>query len=332
MKLRHALPLSFALVFLATCQKAPKLKGIAATETRVESTVTTLSSGTVTAQQQAILGFGTAGRVSKTLVKLGDIVRKGRTIAQLENKDLFVVYRDSLTELERSKRLFAHKLVSKTSLDSAMRAAAVAKANLEKTFIKAPFDGQVTELNIELGGVSQPSPPTAKPLVRLVDLRPRTVRGEIDETDLVRVKKGMKARVRVPAARKEAFDGVVDQVVQFVNTSKEQDRTSQISIQILNDGENIPVGASAEIEIITDLKPKTLALPSRAIFGSGNQRYVYVHRDGKLEKTPIEVGIGNYDRSEVLSGINHGDIIALPTEEVELANGLRSSIEVAAWP
>lgn len=326
---RLLLAIALALL-LPACAKKAKLTGVHPARTDVEATVTTISSGTVDAEQQAVLGFGVTGRVQKIAVRLGDSVRTGDLIAQLDNADLRVIFADATKELRRVQQLFAEKLVSRVALDEAKKAVEVAKANLERSILVAPFNGIVTELNLRLGELGGPQ--TAKVPVRLVDQRPRLVKGDIDEIDLAKVRPGQTARVRIPAARPEAFAGEVTRVVPYVDTTKDQDRTSQIELRLPASDKIVPVGASAEIEIVIGRKTGVLALPARTILGAGKNRYVFRFHDGKIEKREVTLGMGNYERTEVLSGISEGDTVVFPTDEVELVPGLRATVEVGKWP
>src|SRR5688572_12329312 len=69
-----------------------RLQGIHPQLSQVNSTVTTVTSGTVEAQSDAILSFGTIGRINKIFVKVGEVVKKGTLIAELENSDLKAIY------------------------------------------------------------------------------------------------------------------------------------------------------------------------------------------------------------------------------------------------
>jgi HlyD family secretion protein len=328
----------FALFFLGTlvtaCHQRPKLKGVRAVATTVESTVTTISSGTVTAEQQAVLAFGVVGRVSKIRVHLGDTVTQGQVIAELENSDLQVVADDAVREAQRSKKLFGEGLVSQVALDEAKRASELARVNLDKTMIKAPFAGVITELNLELGESSSVGSAVTKSPVRLVDLKPRIIKGDIDEVDLGKVHVGQKARVRIPAAGPSPFTALVRKVVPYVDTTKEQDRTSQIELTVDDAGrkEPVPVGASAEIEIVIDRKEGALAVPSRLVLGSGASRYLFRMDGDRLRKTEIKPGVGNYDRLEIVGGLKEGDVVVYPSDDAELVDGLKAKVETTPWP
>lgn len=328
----------FSLVFIAIvlpgCGKKIELKGVRAARATVESSVTTTSAGTVIADQQAVLGFGTTGRVARILVRAGDLAKKGQLLAELENRELKAIAGDTSRELKRTHELFDAGLVSRAALDEAVKNDEVARANLDRSIIRAPFDGIVTEMNLEVGELAQsPSAPAGKAPVRIVDMKPRLIRGDIDEIDLSKVRVGTPARIRVPAVGKEWINAEVRRVVPFVSTAKEQDRTSEIELKVVGPARaQLPVGASAEIEIITDRKENVLAVPTRVILGKTGLRHVFRHVNGKVEEIPVKTGVGNYDRTEILSGIQEGDTVVYPPEETELKTGLRATVNLQPWP
>ncbi len=315
------------------CSKKPVLKAARASRTAVETTVTTTSSGTVEADQQAILGFSAPGRVSQVLIHPGERVKKGRLLARLENVDLETISSDAERELKRADELYSSGLVSRVALEEARKNVQIARANRDKSVIRAPFDGVVTEVNLEVGELAQmTSVNPALPPLRLVDLKPRLVKGRIDEVDLAKVHAGSRARIKVPAVGARVFAAVVSRVVPFVNSAKEQDRTSQVELRIPDSDSSIPVGASADIEIVVDSKSDALAVPTRALLGHTGAKYVFRAVAGQLVKTAVSTGIGNYDRTELLSGVHEGDLIVYPPEDRDLVEGLKIETEAATWP
>jgi HlyD family secretion protein len=334
---RRAVLIAFAAgLVAAACSRRPAVKTVDAARTRVESTVTTTSSGTVEAEQQAVLGFTAAGRVSRVFVRAGDRVRRGQRLAQLDNADLETIRDDAERELKRAQELFDSGLVSRVALDDARKAFEVARASFDRTVIGAPFDGVVTEVNLEAGGLAQPAAATAAAPapIRIVDLKPRLVRGDIDEVDLAKVRLGSPARIRVQAVRPEPFEAVVSRVVPFVSSVREQDRTSEVEFRVTPEKEPVllPVGASADIEIVIASKEDALAVPSRAVLGRSGNRSVLRVRDGRVARAPVKTGIGNYDRTEILSGLEEGDTVAFPPEDVDLEDGARIRAEPLKWP
>lgn len=329
--IQRILPFAAALIF--SCSQTPPLKAVKATRSLVESTVTTTSTGTVTAQQSAVLGFGTSGRVVRILVKVGERVAEGQVLATLENVELQTAFENAEKELRRNRELFAAGLVSRAALDDALKNRDVSRASLDRTVIKAPFAGLVTEVNLEVGETAQTTSQAGKAPIRLVDLKPRIVKGNIDEIDLAKVKVGTPARVKVPAVGPRLLKAQVQRVVPYVSTAKEQDRTSEIEIQIIEPHPVlIPAGASAEIEIITASKADALALPTRVLLGHGEGRYAFRYSEGRLARAPVKTGVGNYLKTEIISGLGEGDTVVFPPDEYELQDGMRVKVDVVPWP
>jgi HlyD family secretion protein len=327
----------FTLVSTLSCSKKISVETVTVSKGFVETTVSTINSGTVEAKRQAELAFGTVGRISSIHLNAGAIVNEGTIIAQIENADLKAVYDEADKEYFRSLELFKNGLVSISNLDSAKRMKEVARINLEKTIIKAPFKGMITSLNLKVGEFYQnQSAVTNKPTVQIIDLEKRIVKGEIDEIDLNSVKNNQKARIKIPALKNKIFEGIVKKVVPFVSTAKDQDRTSQIELELTLGSEaetlSIPVGASADVEIITDKKENSLIIPTAYLHGVGNNKFVYKVNGNKLEKTPVTIGVGNYERSEIKTGIFLGDKISRPPEGIEDVTSLKIETNEKKWP
>lgn len=332
--------LSFLLVFYifaTSCSKKISVDAIKVTNGFVESTVNTINSGTVNATRQAELAFGTVGRIQSLHVSLGAKVEQGTIIAEIENQDLKAIYSEAQKENERSIELFKNGLVSTSNLDSAKRAYEVAKTSLDKTIIKAPFKGMITALDLKVGEFYQNSATSAqKPKVQIIDLEKRIVKGEIDEIDLPKVKINQMARIKIPAYKNQIFNAIVNKVVPFVSTAKDQDRTSEIELTLIvekgNENILIPVGASADVEIITDKKENVLIAPTPYLQGVGKNKFVYKVIDGKLVKTNVTVGVNNYERSEILEGLKKEDIIARPPDGIDEVNNLKVEVVEKKWP
>jgi HlyD family secretion protein len=306
---------------------------VRAARATVEATVSGVSSGTVRAEQVAELAFGSVGRVQTVNVQLGDRVQAGQVLAQVENQDLASRLEVARDELARAQRLSRQSALSRSSLMQAQGGYDVALGAFEKSLIRAPYDGIIAELNLEVGQLSQITAVIPVAPIRIVDLKPRYVRVEIDEVDLPKVKVGMPARVKILAVRRQPFTAVVRKVVPFVSSVREQDRTSDIELSIADEGVLLPAGASADVEVVTETKADVVTLTSKAILGRGSERYVFlVDSAHTLRKAPVQLGIFGYNRSEVLSGVREGDAVALPAESVSLREGLRVQPLEAAHP
>lgn len=335
----RSLPFILLSLLFVSCGDKPKVEAIRLATGSVESTVTTINSGTVEAQSQAELAFGTVGRISRIYVTLGSKVKNGTILAELENADLKAVYNEADKELGRAEELYKNGLVSIANLDSAKRAREVARLNYEKTVMKAPFDGMITAMDLKIGEFYQSATTLdKKPAVQIIDLKKRIIKGEIDEVDLQKVSIGFPARIKIPAMKNRVFNAKVTKVVPFVSTAKDQDRTSQIELEIDESKDEsgkdilIPVGASADVEIVSETKNQVKILPTSVLIGTGKTRNLYKIIDGKLKKSEVKLGLGNYERAEILEGVSPTDLIARPLPGVELSDGMKVEATEKAWP
>jgi HlyD family secretion protein len=313
-----------ALFFLPLigCDDPPTVHLAQAATGTVEHTISSVNSGTVRAERDAVLAFGTVGRVKAVHRSLGDTVREGEVIAELENEDLVAAFETAKSEHERVESLVRARTIASYEREGARRMLELSRANLEKSLIRAPFEGIITELNLEAGELSQITTPDPRAKVRLVDLRPRYIEAEIDEVDLRFVQVGAEARVEVLATRAEAFNARVRRVIPFVSTLREQDRTAQVELELEHGAPLLPPGASADVEIVAARRVGVTTVPTRAVLGRAGSRYVFRFDSGVARKAPVEVGLGNYERTEVISGITEGARLVLPSESIELEDGL----------
>jgi len=320
----------FIIVLLSGCGEKPSLVAATVARGKVESVVSSVNSGTVRAEQQAELAFGAVGRVQALSIKLGDEVKKGAILSELENSDLKVSLAFLQRESARRKEMASKKLISATEFEEITRQVEFSASALEKTLIRAPFDGIVTELNLEVGQLSQITAVVPKPLVRLIDQAPRYVRAEIDELDLSKITAGAKARVKVLTTQRTPFTATVRQVVPFISTIREQDRTAEIELAVDSGAILLPVGASADVEIILTQKTNVLIVTSRAVLGRKDARYVFKYVDGKAKKTSVELGITGYDNTEILSGLSENDTVVIPSDDLDVLDGTSVTIKKSA--
>jgi RND family efflux transporter MFP subunit len=309
--------------FLIACGSAPTVTTTTVSRGSVEATVTGVNSGTVKAEQIAELAFGAVGRVKLVSASVGDAVGKGAILAEIENEDLKSRLDVATEELMRAKTLERSRAASRSNVIQAQGEYDAARVAYEKSIIRAPFEGIVVERNVEAGQLSQITAVIPLAPFRLVDTQQRYVEVEIDEVDLPKVTVGMQARVKILAVRREPFKAMVRKVIPFVSSVREQDRTSQIELDVEGEGVLLPAGASADVEIVTSVQNGTLLTTPKAVLGRGGDRYVFTVESGRLHKVPVKVGISGYTATELLKGVSEGTVIALPSDKFEFREGLK---------
>jgi HlyD family secretion protein len=197
----------------------------------------------------------------------------------------------------------------------------VASAALDRTRLKAPFEGIVAEINGEVGEFVTPSPvgiPTP-PAVNLVDITCLYVLAPIDEVDAPQIRVGMPARVSLDAYPDRVFDGRVRRVAPYVLDIEKQARTLDVEVDFIDkaDTQDMLPGYSADIEVTLAQRDRTLRIPTEAIL-EGNKVLLFGD-DGLLEERAIEIGLSNWAWTEVNAGMEIADevVVSVNREGVE---------------
>jgi len=251
-------------------------------------------------------------------------------------------------ELARAQRLSADNLVSREMIEriasdrdlaqSATQAAHarvsqaaasldLARAQLAKTVLRAPFDGVVAELRSELGEWITPSP-TGIPMPPVLDLIDRSaayVTAPLDEVDVARVRLALPVRVTLDAFPGRTFPGQVRRVAPYVLDLEKQNRTFEVDVA-LDDGPDVqalPPGASADVEVILESREAAVRVPSHAVNEGGK---VLVVSDGVLVERAVRIGIKGWEFTEVTSGLSVGDAVVVSLDRTEVKAGAKVRI------
>ena len=206
----------------------------------------------------------------------------------------------------------------------------VSKANLERTRLIAPFDGVVAKINGELGEYVTPSPPgiPTLPAVDLVDNNCLYVSAPIDEVDAAQVKIGQPVRISLDAFPKKHFDGTVRRIAPYVLEVEKQARTVDVEAEFSNtaDYARMLAGYSADLEIILDIRPDVLRIPTEALL-EDKRVLVYSKDDQLLHSRTIETGLSNWKLTEVLSGLEEGEQVVSTIDRKGVEDGALAKLE-----
>jgi HlyD family secretion protein len=192
----------------------------------------------------------------------------------------------------------------------------VATAALQRTILKAPFDGVIAEINGELGEFVTPSPvgvPTP-PTVDLIDSSCLYISAPIDEVDATAVRTGMQARITLDAFPDQRFPGHVRRVAPYVLEVEKQARTVEVEAEIDNPEQyDLIPGYSADVEIILDTRTGVLRIPALAII-DGEKVLLLNEQEGVIEERMIEKGVSNWEYSEIVSGLDGSELVILSVD------------------
>jgi HlyD family secretion protein len=202
-----------------------------------------------------------------------------------------------------------------------------AQAAMERTFLKAPFDGIVAEINGELGEFVTPSPvgiPTP-PAVDVVDTSCIYVTAPIDEVDAPRIRQGMPARVSLDAFRDRIFTAHVRRVAPYVLDVEKQARTVEIEAELENiESITLLPGYSADVEVILQERPEALRIPTRALI-DGKRVFVFNADEGRVHSKEVQTGLRNWEYVEVTGGLSEGEQVVISVDREGLMDGVSAS-------
>ncbi|PKM13243.1 MAG: efflux RND transporter periplasmic adaptor subunit [Gammaproteobacteria bacterium HGW-Gammaproteobacteria-3] len=227
----------------------------------------------------------------------------------------------------KAQRAFCH--ASEASVLVSTASLAVAEAAVQRTLLKAPFDGTVAEINAELGEFITPSPPgiPTLPAIDLLDLSCLYVAAPIDEVDAAHIKTGMTACVTLDAFAGKRCSGKVSRIAPYVLEKEKQARTVEVEVKLseASDLAELLPGYSADIEVLLAKKDRALRLPAEAIME--NNRVLLIGPDNVLALRTFKPGLGNWNFTEVLSGLKAGDRVVLSSGREGVVPGARVEVE-----
>jgi len=215
-------------------------------------------------------------------------------------------------------------------VERAASAVALSRAELDKTVLRAPFDGIVADTFIEEGEWTSPSPPALPipPILDLIDTRSIYVSAPLDEVDSGRIRKGQSARVTVDSQPGKHFTARVVEVAPYVMDRLEQNRTLEIELELddVQAASSLLPGTSADAEVILSARDDVLRVPTSALLEGGK---VLVLEANRLVERTLQIGLRNWDMTEVTGGLAQGDRVVVSLDRPEVKAGARARVAEA---
>jgi macrolide-specific efflux system membrane fusion protein len=152
-----------------------------------------------------------------------------------------------------------------------------------------------------------------KPVGKIVDTSKIQLICTVGEFEVFQIKPGMEVSVRIDALKQTTIKGKVERISKFAKTGTDQvTGTAQFEVTIsLEANSKLIAGLSLTGSIQTDRKSGATVVPTLAVLHEQDDYFVYVERNGSVEKQSIKLGLETPDKTEVLDGIKVGDTIVL---------------------
>lgn len=261
-------------------------------------------------------------RITRLLVDVGDHVKKGQLVAELDNSALAQAkaqYENNKANFERSDELYKFGGESKANWQAMQTAYEVSKSTyenmLENTTLVSPISGVVTARNYDVGDMA-----AGMPIFVVQRINPVKITINVSESLYTYIKKGMAVEVELDALPEQKFTAKVSRITPSIDAST---RTFPVELTLANDKELVKPGMYARVTMNYGTR-KNIVVPDMAVvkqLGSGN-RYIYVYnQDGTVAYKKVELGRRFGDKYEILSGIADGDEV-VTSGQIALKDGI----------
>ena len=259
-------------------------------------------------------------------------------------------------EFERSKDLLAKGLEAQADYDTkqtawqveqarhkasteqiaqAQAALKQARDDLSKTTIYAPMSGTVSALNKEQGEIALGSQFQADVIMVIADLSEMEAQVNVDENDIVSIRRGEPAEIQADALIGQPLHGTVSDISSSANVSaagsSEQKTEFEIKIGITEPPKTLRPGMTASSDIVTNTNPHALSVPIQSValrtvdqlMKKGEKRkdaaarfkpdkdgfveVVFVVENGHAVAHQVKTGIQSDERIEILDGLKEGE-------------------------
>ena len=267
--------------------------------------------------EEIYLAPAAPGKIEKIYVEIGDRVSKGQVIATMDRTNLEsarINIANLKTNFERLEELKKTNTIAQQQYDEVKTAYEAAKVSyqflLDNTELKAPFNGVISGKYFENGENFSGAPNTRagkSALVTIVQINKLKALIGISASYFPQIKKGMKANISCDIYPDQTFEG---EVYNIYPTIDDATKTFTVEVKINNPDLKLRPGMFATIQLNLG-EGKAILVPTIALIKQTgtNDLYLFVNKNNIAVKQPVLTGRLFDDKTEILEGINEGDVI-----------------------
>ncbi len=284
-------------------------------------------SGQIDAHERVGMRFAGGGKLVYLGAKEGDAVKKGQTVASLDQRSVqkaldktLSLYETQRWNYENEKdeagdRLTLDQQEQRTyeqnqfALDRSVYDVQLQYLAFDNYRISAPFGGILVSTPTDVSGI----------VVGVTDtwelINPDTLyfRLFVDEVDIDTVSVGQQATVELDAYPDRTYQAQVSKVgYQTLNTTQGSVFAVDVAFTQPVSIEETRVGMNGEARLLEAEKKNVLSVPIEAVTSRDGKSFVEVWQDGKRQEREVEIGLENEDHAEILSGLSPQDQVILP--------------------
>src|SRR5437016_334650 len=287
--------------------------------------------GTFQAFKETTIYPRSNGYVKSWKVDIGDDVKEGQLLAEIETPEVDQQRAQSQAKEEiakltadRWRDLVQKNVVSKQEYDQNEKAYEAAKANLQQLEkiqgfqqILAPFAGKIAARNIDVGTlVTAGTGNLGTPLFSLVQSDPLRVYVFVPQTNAAQVREGLKAKILLQEFPGREFDGTVTRIAGAIDPTS---RTLQVEVQVPNHDGTLYAGMYGQVKFLLPADNAPIVVPANAfVFRAQGPQVVTVTGDNRIHWQKISVGRDFGTQIEVLDGLKENTKVVMnPTDDLD---------------
>lgn len=303
------------------------------------------ASATLEARRESRIGTEVQGRVLRMFVDEGDRVAAGDPLFEIDPEpyemavrqaqaqvDLVRAQRQQVeSDLARARSLRARGVVAVQAIEQFETQLAVARANerqaeeavalarhqLSRTRVLAPWPGSVAARLVDEGSTALAQPQTI--LLVLQESGALEARASIPESQRALLRVGDEAKLHI-----EGIAAPIETTISAVGESIDPaTRTYSVRMPVANEDHALKAGVFAMVEIEPKAKTGVLVVPRAAVRSEDGRARVFTVREGRATPVPVVLGLVGETEAEVLEGVALGTQVIVGEAAAQIAPGMR---------
>lgn len=274
-----------------------------------------------------------SGKIRSLNIELGTTVRKGQIIGHIdatENQQKLDAARLSISKLtsdyERSKVLLAGNATNanavkdaKYELDAKKLEAAQLQTQIDRANILASIDGVVTEKQKTAGEYIT----TGTVLATITNVKTLKAQVSVPESQILQIKKGQRSTITARAYSGVDFTGTVD----YISPKGDDNHNYTVQLLVANSGSlQLKAGLYVDVQFaLAETNQSLLMINKNALVDGVKNPFVFVFKNGVVEKKKLVIGSEQGDYIEVKSGLSTGELV-VTSGQINLSNGSKAQI------
>lgn len=272
--------------------------------------------GSLLSSESVVIRPEVAGKVSEIAFLEGQAVKKGAVLIRLDDSIARATLAQaqasiafSRAELSRAEELYRQRTGPARNREQALAklqsdeaTVQLAKAQLEKLTLTAPFDGVLGLRKVSVGDVVA----AGKDIVNLEAIEILKLDFRVPELYLPTVRTGQTLKVAVDSFGGRTFDGTVYAIDPLVDVNG---RAVVIRARIPNSDGALRPGLFARVALTLDQNPNAVLVPEQAVSAFGNKQFVFKVVEGKAVQTTVTLGERRNAEVEITAGLQPGDVV-----------------------